>query len=378
MASNNTEVKTTATTSSNTTTESSENKSLFSKAKDTLVNLKDQVKDMLSDENNNNNDEIIGMPKEKFEETKAELESALHFKQADEVQLQNQSGAEFQNQSGAEFQNLSGANMNMGYKEVNRQEFVQAPDVLLKQTEVVDDKQDEVKYSKLDQNETHVLPTLHVKEKPVIIEKEVEIEKPVEIKQTIIHKEKPIIAEKPIIIEKNEHYREATQHEKNHEKVVRETISEQDVGNQDQEALLNLRQERMNTFSDTAPIVKNEKHNVRLDTEFREQPTQINEKEVLYQQPVEIERTKVEKIIPTVHENVTLNKEHIYEKTAPEYHQESPQVVEKEKFYSQDTTANTAAFNADTVNTSRDNNDLYASNAAVDMARDEDQKRQIM
>jgi len=148
------------------------------------------------------------MPKKKFEATKTELESSLHFKQQEELnndaaQLQNQSGLESsQYQSGVEFQNQNGANINMNYEEVNQQEFVKAPDVLLQQTKVVDDKKDEKQYAQLDKNEVHVLPTIHVKEKPVIVEKEIEFEKPVEIKQTIIHKEKPIIVEKPRIIEK--------------------------------------------------------------------------------------------------------------------------------------------------------------------------------
>jgi len=395
MATNNTESTTTATTT--TTTENNNDKSLFSKAKDVLVNLKGQVEDLLNE--NEDNSEIKGMPREKFEETKTELESTLHFKEQENLandvaveQSQNQNWAESQNQnqnqnwesqnqnkSGAEFQNQSGANMNMNYQEVNAQEFVKAPAVLHQQTEVVDDKKDEIKYSKLDQNEVHVLPTLHVQERPTIVEKEIEFEKPVEIKQTFIHKEKPVIIEKPTIIEKNEHYREATQLERNNEKVVKESISEQHAGNQDQQALLNLRQERIDTCNDTTPIIKHEKQHVKLDTEVREQPTQINEKEVVYQQPVEIERTNIENIVPKVREEVTLKKEHVYEKTAPEVYQDNTQVLEGgHKYFSQDTTVAPANTATTTVNTSRDYDNGVSNFNEADIARGNSQKKEIM
>jgi len=61
----------------------------------------------------------------------------------------------------------------------------------------------EAKFEKMDGNEVHVLPTIHVKDKPIITEKEVEYTKPIEIKETVIHQEKPIIVEQPIIKEKH-------------------------------------------------------------------------------------------------------------------------------------------------------------------------------
>jgi len=299
-------------------------KSLFAKAKDTLYGLKHQAKEFLFSQKNNS--EIKGMSRVQFEATKAKLESSLHFKKQ---QQQFASGAQFQ----------TGANMNMKYEEVNKQEFQRAPDVLFQKTLVVDDKKDELAYAKLDKSEVRVLPTLKLQEKPVIIEKEIEYEKPVEIKQTIIHQEKPIIIEKPIIKETHEHYREQTQYERKNQKIITESVSEHDVGNKEQEALLNLRKERIDSYNDTTPIVQHQKENVQLDTDFRQKPTEVREKEVVYQQPVEIQRTQIEKIIPKVREEVTLEKEHIHQKLAPEvYQEETRQVFADDKYFSQDTT----------------------------------------
>jgi len=343
MATNNTE-------NTNIKAETNANdKSLFSKAKDTLVDLGQQAASLFS-ENNADDSEIKGMSKEQFEKTKEKLEPALHLKQKEMT-------------NDVQFQSENGANVNMKYEQVNQQEFVKAPAVLNQKTEFVDDKRDELKYSKIDKNEVHVLPTIHVQEKPVIIEKEIEFEKPIEIKETIIHREKPIIVEKPIIKEKHEHYREATQLEKNHQKIVTENISSQDTGTQDQEAILNLRQERINSHSDTTPIIQHEKQNVQLDTEFRAQPTQIREKEVVYEQPVEIQRTEIEKIKPKIREEVTLEKEHIRETVAPEVHQANAKVVESEKYFSQDTARN-------------NNNDVSTS---ANMVHEENkQKKEVM
>jgi len=298
-------------------------KSLFAKAKDTFYGLKHQAEEFLFKKNNN---EVKGMSRAQFEATKATLESSLHFKKQEKFV------------SGAQLQ--TGANMK--YEQVDQQEFRKAPDVLFQQTLVQDDKKDEIAYSKLDQNEVRVLPTLKLQEKPIIIEKEIEYNKPVEIKQTIIHQERPVIIEKPIIKETHEHYREGTQYEKKEQKIVTESVSEQDVGNKDQEALLNLRKERIDSYNDTTPIVQYQKQNIQLDTDFREQPTEVREKEVVYQQPVEIQRTKIEKIIPKVREEVTLEKEHVHQKLAPEvYQEETRQVYDNDKYFSQETTTRT-------------------------------------
>jgi len=202
----------------------------------------------------------------------------------------------------------------------------------------------------MDKDEVHVLPTIHVEERPVIVEKEIEYEKPVEIRQTIIHKEQPKKIEQPIIKEKHEHYREATEYEKTDTKIVRETVSEQDTGNQDTNALLSLRKEVIDEYSNNSkPIVQKEKQFVQLDTEVREQPTQVHEKQVIYQQPVEIQKTHIEKIKPIVREEVTLEKEHIHEKLAPEVYQENVKKASTEQYFSQDATAATATATTTTA-----------------------------
>jgi len=175
-----------------------------------------------------------------------------------------------------------------------------------------------------------------VEEKPIIIEREIEYSKPVEIRQTIIHKEKPIIIEQPIIREKHEHYREAPEYAKTTNKIVTETVSEQDTGNQDTEALLNLRKQRIDEYSNNSqPIVKREKEVIQLEADIREQPTQVHEKQVIYQQPVEIQKTHIEKIKPIVREEVTFEKEHIHEKLAPEIHRENAKKSTTEQFFSE-------------------------------------------
>jgi len=134
---------------------------------------------------------------------------------------------------------LNSNDSQMQYQEVDKNEYEQIPDMVFEQNEVVDNKLDEEKYKVLDQDEIHTLPTIHVKAKPRIIEKEVEYIKPIEVKETIIHREKPIIIEQPIINEKHEHYRERPQYQRNQEKIITETIHEEDVGNLDQEELKN-------------------------------------------------------------------------------------------------------------------------------------------
>jgi len=188
----------------------------------------------------------------------------------------------------------------------------------------------ESKFQKLDVNETHILPTIHVKAKPTIIEKEIEYTKPIEIKETIVHREKPIIVEQPIIKEKNEHYREEAKIEQTKQENITESVHKQDVGNLDKESLQNLRQQYQEQFMDNTPIIQQQKEQVLLDTDYREQPTQIKEKEVVYQQPIEIEKTLIEQVKPKVREDVKVEKEHVYQKLAPELHQENVQYVNED------------------------------------------------
>ena len=376
----------------NTKTATEENKSLLAKTKDTLIGLKNQAEGLLfSNNSNEDNDKIEGMSRSKFEATEAKLESILHFKEPSDLPQQQEQFETANSESLKKESNLSqfgnetiyGANVNEKFEQVNKKEFAKVPAAVLQTTEVHDDKKDEIKYSKTDKDEVHVLPTIHVQEKPIIIEKEIEYEKPVEIKQTIIHKEKPIIIEQPIIKEKHEHYREATEYQKTDTKIVKETVSEQDVGNKDTEALLNLRKEQIDKYSDTTPIVKKEKQFVQLDTDVREQPTQVHEKQVIYQQPVEIQKTHIEKIKPKVREEVTLEKEHIHEKLAPEVYQESVKKSSSNKYFSQEATAAVATDNLstitnDTTTTQRDTltTDIDAESRAA--AGDQKRKEEIL
>jgi len=80
---------------------------------------------------------------------------------------------------------------------------------------------------------------------------------------------------------------------------------------------------------DTTPNVEYQKQHVQLDTEYRENPTQINEKEVVYQQPIEIEKTTIEQVKPTIHEDVKVEQQHVYQKLAPEFQQANVQYVQE-------------------------------------------------
>jgi len=192
----------------------------------------------------------------------------------------------------------------------------------------LNEEENVLKFENMDKNEIHTLPTIHLKDKPRIIEKEVEYNKPIEIKETIIHKEKPVIVEQPIIKEKHEEYREEAKLEQEKQETIKESIHEKDVGNLDQQALENLREQRKQEFMDITPNVEYQKQQVQLDTEYRKNPTQINEKEVVYQQPIEIEKTTIEQVKPTIHEDVKVEKEHIYQKVAPEFQQANVQYAQ--------------------------------------------------
>jgi len=260
----------------------------------------------------------------------------------------------------------------ISFEKVDKAEFEKIPDIALQRNEVIDDRKDELKYKTLDKDEVHILPTLHVQEKPIIIEKEIEYEKPVQVKQTIIHQEKPIIIEQPIIKEKHEHYRESTEYVKHDEKIVRETVHEQDVGNLDKEELAKLRTQRIEEYQDTTPIIHKEKEQIQLQADIREKPTIINEKEVVYKQPVEIQQTVVEKIKPTVREEVTLEKEHIYQKLVPEVHiDNTTQIFEGDTYYSKDV-ANNRVIATNDVNTNTNTNESSG------IEQEQNQKREVM
>jgi len=237
-----------------------------------------------------------------------ELDFQILFKYCDQFESNSQLGQ--QNQYGNE----------MKYEQSSKQEMAQSN---------WSETENKSNYEKMDQNETHILPTIHVQAKPTIVEKEVEYHKPVEIKETIVHKEKPIVVEQPIIKETFEHVEQQPQYEQHQQNIIKQSTHEKDVGNLDQQALENLREQRKQEFMDTKPIVEHQKERVELDTEYHEQPTQVKEKEVVYQQPIEIEKQNVEQVIPKVKENVTLQKEHVYQKLAPDVQQNDAQVIQE-------------------------------------------------
>jgi len=327
-----------------------EDKSLLSKAKDTLFGLKDQALGLFRNKYSDPNKvEIKGMSKADFEATKVILESKLHLKGMkgysfypkyyesswsswnNSLQFDSSLSSNKLEKREEEFFDQSKGE----YEKVKQQEWMQPPNEIFKDVEFKDDRKDEMKFISKDTDEVHVLPTIKVKEQPKIIEREIQYEKPVEIKQTIVHQEKPIIVEQPIVKEVREHYREDTQHVKNEKKVITETSSNDN--NLDKEALLNLKQEKLDTYNNEQPIIEQQKERVQLDTEYREQPTIVNSKQTVYQQPVEIEQRFIEKVKPIVNEQVTINKEHVHEKLAPEHYVKNVQQVDHgDHFFSKD------------------------------------------
>jgi len=65
-------------------------------------------------------------------------------------------------------------------------------------------------------------------------------------------------------------------------------------------------------------------------------PAQVHETKIVYQQPVEIESVQIEKIIPKVVEEVTVEKEHVHQKVRPEIYVENATYInEGHQYYSQ-------------------------------------------
>jgi len=138
---------------------------------------------------------------------------------------------------------------------------------------------------------------------------------------------KPIIIEKPIIKETHEHYRDATEYIRRDENIVTEKIdSSYNMPNTNEQAILsNLKQQRLSQYQNTSPIIHNEKQHIKLDTIVKDNPSQIHEKQVVYEQPIEIEKKHIEHIVPRVHENILVEKEHVHEKLQPQVIQDNVQ-----------------------------------------------------
>jgi hypothetical protein len=121
--------------------------------------------------------------------------------------------------------------------------------------------------------------------------------------------------------------------------------------------LENLKKEKLSTYENQSPIIEYQKEKIALNTEYREQPTIVNSKQTVYQQPIEIEQKYIEKVKPVVNENITINKEHVFEKLAPEHYVSNAQEINKgDEFYSKDsaavvTTDTSATTSASTMGT---------------------------
>jgi len=109
------------------------------------------------------------------------------------------------------------------------------------------------------------------------------------------------------------------------------------MGNLAQEELRNLKEQKLQEFNDTTPIITHEKECIPLEADIREMPTEIREKEVIYHQPVEIEKANIEIIKPKVREDIIKEEEHTYQKMTPEIYTNDPQHASQgDEFYSQD------------------------------------------
>jgi len=263
--------------------------------------------------------------------------------------------------------NMMGTGMNMNaqqYQPINRLQFETEPSLLHKQPIIRDNREDEKLYASSDKNEYHVLPPIHVKERPTIVEREIEYEKPIEVHNTIIHREKPIIIEKPIIKETHEHYRDATEYIRRDENIVTEKIdSSYNMPNTNEQAILsNLKQQRLSQYQNTSPIIHNEKQHIKLDTIVKDNPSQIHEKQVVYEQPIEIEKKHIEHIVPRVHENILVEKEHVHEKLQPQVIQDNVQKrYDGDSYYANQ--GHPSSFYDNNNNNNNNNNNRYGNQA---------------
>jgi len=246
------------------------------------------------------------------------------------------------------------------YQSVNKDEFEKhlQPEFLFPKKKDIENDESLSPETKREQI-VHMLPTLKLKEKPIIVEKEIEYEKPIQIRQTIIHKEIPIIIEQPIIKEKHEHYREQPIYVKQPSQIYETTFThEQDVGNLDEQEIAKLRSQRRDQFQDSTPVIQHEKEHIQLEPEIHEIPAQIHETKVVYQQPVEIETIQIEKIKPKIVEEVTVEKEHVHQKVRPEiYVEDATYINEGHQYYSHnnDKTMGEKSIDSNISNTTTNN-----------------------
>jgi len=253
------------------------------------------------------------------------------------------------------------------YQSVNKEEFEQhlQPEYFFSKNDIAHNENlsPETKREEI----IHVLPTLKLKERTIIVEKEIKYEKSIQIHQTIIHKEIPIIIEQPIMIEKHEHYREQPTYVTQPSQIYESNVThEQDVGNLDEQEIAKLRSSRRDQFQDTTPVIQHEQEFIQMEPEIHEIPTQIHETKVVYQQPVEIEAIQIEKIRPKVVEEVTVEKEHIHQKVRPEiYVEDATHVNEGHQYYSHNKTIGEKSIDSNNSNTNEKNIDENSQHVLV-------------
>jgi len=167
------------------------------------------------------------------------------------------------------------------------------------------------------------------------------IEQPIEITRRIIHVEKPKIIEVPIYKEIHEYIREEPQYITQNANVITQDIGSKDVSSLSEEELNRLKQyaniSNDNNNNNLQPIIEIQKEQIPLAPEIRELPPQIHEKEIIYEQPIEIERLHIEKVKPIVHEEVKILNEHVLTKMEPQTQTIEPVIInEGHKYYSKD------------------------------------------
>jgi len=197
------------------------------------------------------------------------------------------------------------------------------------------------------------------------------IEQPVEIYRRIIHVEKPKIVEVPIYKEIHEYIREEPQYVTLDTNVIEEDLGTRNVSQLSPEERNRLQQYAnngdLNNNNQEADIIL-EKEQVTLATEIRQLPTQVHEKQIIYEQPIEIERRHIETIKPTVHEQVKIINEHVSMKDEPETKVADTVVINQgHQYFTKDVAKDLELDGLDTISTTSTNisNNNVNNNASL-------------
>jgi len=164
------------------------------------------------------------------------------------------------------------------------------------------------------------------------------IEQPIEITRRIIHIEKPRIVEIKTYKEIHEYIREEPQYITKDVNTIVEDGGTKDISQLSEEEVNRLKQYANipnNDLSNVNPTIEIQKEQVQLAPEIRELSPQMHEKEIVYEQPIEIERLHVEKIKPIIHEEVKIVNENIIMKAKPQTQSEDTVIIDEgHKYYS--------------------------------------------